>query len=118
METNSSTAATGDVQQDLTDDLLDVMNSYEVNAMDVFEEGNEQGTNVDSLTAGGESLVDVTQATGEPLAVVVQERIKKLEEKMKKSKEDWKPLQQATAGRSDCRDDAAAFDNVSHLFVC
>jgi uncharacterized coiled-coil protein SlyX len=39
--------------------------------------------------------VDVAQATGEPLAVVVQERIKKLEEKMKKSKEDLKPLQQA-----------------------
>ena len=39
--------------------------------------------------------MDVVQATGEPFAVVVQERVKKLEEKMKKSKEDLKPLQQA-----------------------
>ena len=58
VEMNSSTAATGDVQ--LTNDLLDAMNLYEANAMDVFEEGNGQGTNVDSLTAGGESLVDAT----------------------------------------------------------
>ena len=71
VETNSSTAATGE-------DLLDAMNSYEVNAMDVFEEGNEQGTNVDYLTAGGGSLVDVAQATVEPL----------------ESKEDLKMLQQ------------------------
>ena len=78
VETNSSTAARGDVQQELTNDLLDAMNSYEADAMDVFEEGNEEGTNVDPLTAGGGSLVDVAQATVEPL----------------ESKEDLKMLQQ------------------------
>jgi hypothetical protein len=93
VETNPS--ALGDTYQEVADVLLDAMDLYEATAVDTFEEDNLEGTDIDGLIKAGESLLDAAHVTREPVTVVVQERIEKLEDKMKKAKDDFKPLQQA-----------------------
>ena len=63
--------------------------------METLEEGNVEGTCIYVLIEAGESLVDVSHMTGEPITVVIQETILKLKDNMKKATDNLKPLQQA-----------------------